>query len=146
MNKKIAAIDIGTNSFHLIVVEVFDDGHFEIVDRVKEVIRLSEGSKGDIKLISEEATQRAIGALKKFAGIANAHNAEIKAVATSAVRESQNKYEFIERIFDETKISIDVISGVEEGRLIYQGVLNAVPIFNKRILSIDIGGGALNLL
>ena len=95
MNKKIAAIDIGTNSFHLIVVEVFGDGHFDIVDRVKEVIRLSEGSKGDIKLISEEATQRAIGALKKFAGIAIAHNAEIKAVATSAVRESQNKYEFI---------------------------------------------------
>jgi len=142
MNKKIAAIDIGTNSFHLVIVEIFEDGHFEIIDREKEVIRLSENSKGDIKKITKEASQRAIEALKKFSGIAESHNAEVKAVATSAVRESQNKLEFINQVSKECGIDIEVISGVEEGRLIYLGVINAVPVYNTRILTIDIGGGS----
>ncbi|MCB9209012.1 MAG: Ppx/GppA family phosphatase [Ignavibacteriales bacterium] len=142
MSKKLAAIDIGTNSFHLVIVEIFDNGNFEIVDNEKEVIRLSEGSTGDIKYIQPKAIERGISALKKFAGIAKSHNAEIKAVATSAVREASNKIDFIQKVLDETGISISVISGVEEGRLIYQGVLQAVPVFNKKVLCIDIGGGS----
>ncbi|MCB0745624.1 MAG: Ppx/GppA family phosphatase, partial [Ignavibacteriae bacterium] len=113
-----------------------------IVDNEKEVIRLSEGSTGDIKYIQPKAIERGISALKKFAGIAKSHNAEIKAVATSAVREASNKIDFIQKVLDETGISISVISGVEEGRLIYQGVLQAVPVFNKKVLCIDIGGGS----
>ena len=60
----LAAIDIGTNSFHLIVVHVKKDGNFEIVDREKEVIRLGEGSAGDIKLIKPDALIRGVDALK----------------------------------------------------------------------------------
>jgi len=142
MTKKIAAIDIGTNSFHMVIVEVADSGKFEIVDREKEVIRLSEGSRGDIKFIHETSINRAINSLKRFSGIAKAHNAEIKAVATSAVRESSNKVDFLNKVFNETGVKIDVISGVEEGRLIYLGVLQAVPVFDERILCIDIGGGS----
>jgi exopolyphosphatase/guanosine-5'-triphosphate,3'-diphosphate pyrophosphatase len=140
--KKLAAIDIGTNSFHLVVVEVNENGNFSIVDSEKEVIRLSEGSKGDIKYISDDAILRGINAIKKFVGIANSHNAQIKAVATSAVRESSNKNEFLERVLDETGILIEIISGIEEGRLIYLGVLQAVPVFDKKVLCIDIGGGS----
>lgn len=142
MKRKLAAIDIGTNSFHLVIVELSENGKFDIIDSEKEVIRLSEGSSGDIKVITEESIQRAINALKKLSGIAKSHNAEIKAIATSAVRESTNKVEFLKRVFHETGVKIEVISGIEEGRLIYLGVLQSVPIFNKRVLCIDIGGGS----
>jgi exopolyphosphatase/guanosine-5'-triphosphate,3'-diphosphate pyrophosphatase len=141
-SQNLAAIDVGTNSFHLIVVKINEGGNFEIIDREKEVIRLSEGSSGDIKFINPEAMTRAITALKRFKGIADSHNAEIRAVATSAVRESHNKNEFISKVFNETKIEIEVISGYEEARLIYLGILKAVPIYNKKTLVFDIGGGS----
>ncbi|PID57646.1 MAG: exopolyphosphatase [Ignavibacteriae bacterium] len=142
MKQKLAAIDIGTNSFHLIVVGIDELGHYEVVDNEKEVIRLSEGSSGDIKIIQEVAIQRAINALKKFVGIAESYNAEITAVATSAVREAENKIDFLKRVYHETGIHVEVISGIEEGRLIYQGVKQSVPTNNKKVLCIDIGGGS----
>ena len=143
---KLAAIDIGTNSFHLIVVEVKDNGSFEIVDREKEVIRLSEGSSGDIKFIKPEAVERAIVTLKRFKGIADSHSAKIRAVATSAVRESLNKIEFLKDVFYKTGIEIEVVSGIEEARLIYLGMLKAVPIYDKKVLCIDIGGGSTEFI
>lgn len=141
-NKHLAAVDIGTNSFHLIVVEAGTDGKFTIIDREKEVIRLSEGSRGDLKIISPEAIQRGVATLKKFKGIAEAHDAEMRALATSAVREAINKDEFIKNVFDETGVEIEVISGFEEARLIYLGTLKAVPIYDAKALCIDIGGGS----
>ncbi len=141
MLNKLAAIDIGTNSFHLVVVQILENGKFEVVDAEKQVLRLNEGSTSD-KKITQDSITKAINVLNKFAGIAKSHNAEIKAVATSAVRESANKTEFLEQIKKETGISIDVINGVEEGRLIYWGVLQSVPVYSKRILCIDIGGGS----
>ncbi|MDQ7815822.1 MAG: Ppx/GppA phosphatase family protein [Melioribacteraceae bacterium] len=141
-SQNLAAIDVGTNSFHLIVVGIKEDGNFEIIDREKEMIRLGEGSSGDIKYIQPDANKRAIETLKRFKGIADSHNAVVRAVATSAVRESHNKNEFIAKVFDETKIEIEVISGYEEARLIYLGILKAVPIYNKKALVFDIGGGS----
>ncbi|GBD91704.1 exopolyphosphatase [bacterium BMS3Abin04] len=138
----LAAIDIGTNSFHLIVVKVKEKGNFEIIDREKEVIRLGEGNIGDIKFITPAATQRAITTLLRFKTIADSHEAKIRAVATSAVRESLNKNEFIKKVYDQTNIEIEVISGHEEARLIYLGVLKAVPVFDQKALCIDIGGGS----
>ncbi|MBN1300434.1 MAG: Ppx/GppA family phosphatase [Melioribacteraceae bacterium] len=144
--ENLAAIDIGTNSFHLIVVKPTPDGGFEIIDREREVIRLNEGNKDDIKLLNDSAVERALNTLSTFKGIADSHNAEIRAVATSAVREARNKDEFIKRVHDETGISIEVVSGFEEARLIYLGILKAVPFFDKRILCIDIGGGSTEFL
>ncbi len=145
-NQNIAAIDIGTNSFHLIVVKVNQDGNFEIIDREKDVIRLGEGSGGEIKRILPEATERALVALKRFKLIAHSHNAKIRAVATSAVRESHNKQEFINLVKETTGIDIEVISGYEEARLIYLGILKAVPVYHLKTLIIDIGGGSTELL
>ncbi|NLT50990.1 MAG: Ppx/GppA family phosphatase [Ignavibacteria bacterium] len=138
----LAAVDIGTNSFHLIVVKVEGDTGFTIIDREKEVIRLSEGSKGDIKIITPEAMNRGITTLKKFKGLAESHNAKLRAMATSAVRESLNKEEFISKVYNETGIEVEVISGYEEARLIYLGILNALPVYEKKTLAIDIGGGS----
>ena len=146
LSKNLAAIDIGTNSFHLIVVGVKEDGNFEIIDREKEVIRLGEGSGGDIKTIKPEAFKRAFDALKRFKGIADSHNASLRAVATSAVREAHNRDDFMEQVFTRSGINIEVISGIEEARLIYLGILKAVPVYDKKILAVDIGGGSTEFL
>ncbi|RMD50410.1 MAG: exopolyphosphatase, partial [Ignavibacteria bacterium] len=142
MPENLAAIDIGTNSFHLIVAKILDDGSFEIIDREKEVIRLSEGTVGDIKLISPEAMERGIKAIKNMKGIADSHGASVHAAATSALRESLNKDEFIEKVYDQTGIRINLINGEEEARLIYLGILRALNVYEDQILSIDIGGGS----
>ena len=142
----LAAIDIGTNSFHMIIVKLKENGSFEIIDRVKEVIRLGEGSGGNLKYISESSTQRAIESLKRFKAIAESHNASIRAVATSAVREANNRNEFISEVFQKTGLNIEVISGYEEARLIYLGILKAVPVYSKKSLVIDIGGGSTEFL
>lgn len=141
-----AAIDIGTNSLHLIVVKIKNSGSFEIIDREKEVIRLGEGSGGDIKQILPDAMNRAVSTLKKFKGIADSYNAKIRAVSTSAVREAHNKNDFIELVYKETGIEVEVISGLEEARIIYLGVMKAVPIYSKKALIVDIGGGSTEFL
>ncbi|MCX7909483.1 MAG: Ppx/GppA family phosphatase [Ignavibacteria bacterium] len=137
----IGAIDVGTNSFHLIIASVDTRGMLQIILREKEVVRLGS-SGGDIKYLSEEAMDRGIQTLKRFADIANSKGAEIRAVATSAVREALNSNIFIERVKKETGIEIEIVSGIEEGRLIYLGALHSLPIVNQKALLIDIGGGS----
>ena len=141
-NKNFAAIDIGTNSVHLIVVNVQEHGNFEIIDREKEVVRLGQGAATDIKKLNEDAIERAVTAISRFKEIANSHDAKIRAVATSAVREANNRDLFIQRVLNETGIQVEVVSGQEEARLIYLGILRAVPVYEKRTLCIDIGGGS----
>ncbi|HET7152462.1 MAG TPA: Ppx/GppA phosphatase family protein [Candidatus Kapabacteria bacterium] len=147
-NKKrnFAAIDIGTNSFHLIIVNVDEKtARFRILDREKEIVRLGSGST-DMKHISESAMTRGVETLKRFRMIADSMNAPIRAIATSAVREALNQQEFIERVKTATSIRVEVAAGVEEARLIYLGVLQALPVFNKQILLVDIGGGSTEFL
>ena len=146
MFKKLAALDIGTNSFHLIVVSVSPTGNFEIIDREREVIRLSEGYIGERKIISSNSIERSISIINKFRKIANSHEAPLRAVATSALRESANKNEFLQTVFKRTGVKVEVISGHEEARLIHLGIQKAVPIFNMESLSIDIGGGSTEFI
>jgi len=145
MNDHLAAIDIGTNSVHLVVVKVGENSRFEIIAQEKEVVRLGSGSK-DMKYLKEDAMDRGIDALKRYRQIADISRAEIKAVATSAVREALNKEVFIQRARAEAGIEVEIISGFEEARLIYLGVLQALPIFDKKILLVDIGGGSTEFL
>ena len=140
--KTFAAIDVGTNSFHLIVVKIKSNGNFDVIDQTKEVIRLGEGSSGDIKCITDDAMNRGIAALKTFRGIADLHQAEIRAVATSAVREAKNGKEFIKKVKEQAGIDIEIVNGFEEARLIYLGILKAVPVYNSTALVFDIGGGS----
>ena len=141
----LAAIDIGTNSFHLIVVEILPDGKFRILDRAKENVRLGQGSR-DMKMITSDATDRAIDTLKRFAGIAGMYQAPIRAVATSAAREAINQVQFMKKVHEATGISVEIVSGFEEARLIYLGILQALPVFEKKVLMIDIGGGSVEFL
>jgi exopolyphosphatase/guanosine-5'-triphosphate,3'-diphosphate pyrophosphatase len=144
-SKILAAIDIGTNSFHLVIAKVNDQGIVKIISKDKEVVRLGKSSS-DMKYISLEAMERAVTTLKRFKIICDSSNAEIRAVATSATREALNKDEFINKVFDRTGISIEVVSGFEEARLIYLGILQAINVYDNRILLIDIGGGSTEFL
>ncbi|MEJ7801049.1 MAG: Ppx/GppA phosphatase family protein, partial [Ilumatobacter sp.] len=137
-----AAIDIGTNSFHLVVARLADHGGFEMLTSEKDMVRLGSGG-GDMKRLAPDAIDRGIASLARMKAVAGSFGeVEIAAVATSAVREATNRRVFIERARDEVGIDVEVISGFEEARLIYLGVLQALPVFDKRVLAIDIGGGS----
>jgi len=144
--KNLAAVDIGTNSLHLIVAEIDPDtGRFRILGREKDLVRLGIGST-DMKYLSESAMDRALLTLKRYKQIADSSNAQVRAIATSAVREALNKDEFVRRVRTETGIRVEIASGVEEARLIHLGVLQALPVFKKRHLMMDIGGGSTEFL
>lgn len=143
--KILASIDIGTNSFHLVIAQVDEKGIVKILSKDKEVVRLGKSSS-DMKYITLDATERAVTTLKRFKIICDSANAEIRAVATSATREALNRDEFINKVFDRTGIRIEVVSGFEEARLIYLGILQAINVYDSRILLIDIGGGSTEFL
>ena len=139
--RAIAAIDIGTNSIHLLVARPTGNNRFDVIEREKEVVRLGSGS-GDMKRLAPDAIERGIEALSRFRLIADSADADLLAVATSAVREAENRDEFIRRARDDAGVTVEVVSGAEEARLIHLGVLQAVPVFDRRHLLIDIGGGS----
>lgn len=141
-----AAIDMGTNSFHLIIVEVQKDGSFIIVDREREVIRLGSKEGTGLNTISEEEMARALKVLKKFKKLAAFYDAPFTTAATSAVREAGNQKEFIDKVYNETGIVVNVIEGVEEAYLIYLGAKKALNFDGKKVLCIDIGGGSTEFL
>ena len=136
-----AAIDLGTNSFHLVLARVDDDGQFDVLDKAKEVVRLGSGA-GEMRLLAPDAIDRGLAALGRFKRIADSQGATIDAVATSALREATNRDEFLRRALDEVGIDVEVVSGAEEARLIHLGVLQSVPLYDERILVVDIGGGS----
>lgn len=140
---RIAAIDIGTNSIHMIVANVHPHASYEIIESSKEMVRLGRGGLTDGVLL-DDAQDRAIVALQRMIKLASAKKVdETIAVATSAVREASNGGEFLARIMDECGLRVQVIQGAEEARLIYLAVRDAVEIHPKRTLLIDIGGGSV---
>jgi len=146
MKNCIAAVDIGTNSFHLIIVQVRKGGAFKIIDREREVVRLGFYKGTDLNLISEVELEKAVDVLSQFNKIAKFYGADLRAIATSAVREAKNKDEFITRVYQATGIPVEAIDGTKEAELIYLGVLKALKIKRKRVLCIDIGGGSTEYL
>jgi exopolyphosphatase/guanosine-5'-triphosphate,3'-diphosphate pyrophosphatase len=142
---RIAAIDIGTNSVHMIVVQVRPDQSFEVIDREKAMVRLGAGGLGGRSLTTEAMTA-ALQALSKFKRLADSHGVdEILATATSAVREARNGGDFLKRIEAETGIRARAIAGTEEARLIHQAAVYGVDVGSGRAVVIDIGGGSVEI-
>jgi len=140
-----AAIDIGTNSVHLVVARLDPGGKLRVKAREKEMVRLGEGPS-HMRWLGEEAMDRALDALGRMGRIADSYDADLRAVATSAVREAENRMTFVRRAQVEAGIEVEIISGVEEARLIHLGVLQGVEVFDQRVLVIDIGGGSTELV
>lgn len=142
---RIAAIDIGTNSVHMIVVRVRTDLSFEVIDREKAMVRLGAGGL-DGKELTSEAMGAALQALSKFKRLAESHTVDvILAAATSATREARNGGEFLARIEAETGIRPRVITGAEEARLIHLAAVYGVDVGSARAVVIDIGGGSTEI-
>jgi exopolyphosphatase / guanosine-5'-triphosphate,3'-diphosphate pyrophosphatase len=142
---RIAAIDIGTNSIHMIVVRVRPDLSFEVIDREKEMVRLGAGGL-DGRSLTATAMTAALQTLAKFRRLADAHKVdEVVAAATSAIREADNGGDFIVEIARRTGINVRVISGTEEARLIHLAAVYGVHMGGSPAVVIDIGGGSIEI-
>jgi exopolyphosphatase/guanosine-5'-triphosphate,3'-diphosphate pyrophosphatase len=142
---RIAAIDIGTNSIHMIVVKVRPDLSFEVIDREKDMVRLGAGGL-DGKNLTPTAMSAALQTLAKFRRLAEVNKVdEIVAAATSATREAENGGDFIAEVGRQTGIRIRVISGTEEARLIHLAAGYGVDVGGSTAVVIDIGGGSVEV-
>jgi exopolyphosphatase/guanosine-5'-triphosphate,3'-diphosphate pyrophosphatase len=142
---RIAAIDIGTNSIHMIVVRVRPDLSFEVIDREKDMVRLGAGGL-DGRSLTPTAMTAGIQTMAKFRRLADSHKVdEIVAAATSATREADNGGDFIAEVDRQTGIRIQVISGTEEARLIHIAAAYGVDVGSNTAVVIDIGGGSVEV-
>ena len=143
--RRIAAIDIGTNSFHAVIVDIRPDGTFDTVDALKEMVTLGKAGLGGN--LPEDAMQRGIDALQKIKTLCDSYKVErILAYATSAIREAGNGGEFIQRAIDEVQIKILAIPGTTEAELIGYAVQHSLALNGERALIMDIGGGSTEFI
>ncbi|RNC90523.1 MAG: Ppx/GppA family phosphatase [Synechococcus sp. YX04-3] len=145
--RRVAAIDIGTNSTHLLVASVDTTlGTFSIEQAEKSTTRLGERDPDSGELTSA-GMQRGYETLRRFRDLATSHDVEqIVTAATSAVREAPNGREFLQSIQDGLGMDVDLVSGPEEARLIYLGVLSGMSFGDRPHLLLDIGGGSTELI
>jgi exopolyphosphatase / guanosine-5'-triphosphate,3'-diphosphate pyrophosphatase len=142
---RIAAIDLGSNSFHLVVVDAEPDGSFVPLAREKEMLRLGDVVSRE-RLITAEAAARAVDTIRRFRTIADSAGAdEIVACATAAFRQAENGGELVDRIYAETGVRIRLLSGLEEARLVFEAVRASVVIAPGPALCLDLGGGSLEV-
>jgi exopolyphosphatase/guanosine-5'-triphosphate,3'-diphosphate pyrophosphatase len=141
----LAAIDVGTNSVHMVIADVRRDGRIDVVDRMKEMIRLG----GDVfrtGRLTAGSMALATRTLGTFGRLARARGVQrLRAVATSAVREARNGAEFVERLRRQTGVPVRIISGIDEARLIVRAVLHATGADERPRLMVDVGGGSVEL-
>ncbi|MCB1734784.1 MAG: exopolyphosphatase [Gammaproteobacteria bacterium] len=141
----VAAVDLGSNSFHLIVARVVD-GQVQIIDRVREMVRLAAGLD-ETKLIADDAQERAIACLERFGQrLSDMPRGSVRAVGTNTLRAARNGEQFRRRAQAALGHPIEVIAGREEARLIYLGVAQGLQADDERRLVVDIGGGSTELI
>jgi exopolyphosphatase/guanosine-5'-triphosphate,3'-diphosphate pyrophosphatase len=145
-SRTVAFIDLGTNSARLMLVQINPDTSYRILAERKEVVRLGEGEFQKSKL-TPAAMDRAILVMKEFVNMANSRGADkFVAVATSATREALNQRAFLTRLKSQTGLSLRVISGREEARLIYLGVVRDLHLKEQTAMIVDIGGGSTEII
>ncbi|SDS28631.1 Ppx/GppA phosphatase family protein [Gramella sp. MAR_2010_147] len=143
--KRIAAIDLGTNSFHAVIVDIYPDGSFRTIDKLKEMVILAE--KGMDKHLSEDAMQRGLDALKRIKVLCDSQQVEeILAFATSAIREAKNGGDLIQRIQEEIGIKARAIPGTKEAELIGYAIRHSIALNEEMVLMVDIGGGSVEFI
>lgn len=141
----IAAVDLGSNSFHMKVANI-KNGELLVVDRMREMVRLAEGLDKN-KYLRPDVQQRAIECLRRFGErLKDLPQGSVRAVGTNTLRSAHNSQEFLTHAEEVLGHSIETISGVEEARLIYDGVAHSIAFDNKQRLVIDIGGGSTELI
>ncbi len=146
LKNNFAVLDIGSNSFHIIIANSPDGRKFEIIDREKAVHRLSSKDGYGRSYIKDQDIRQAIKLIDLFKTKAVMNGATIRAVATSAVREAINQDEFIETVFEKTGVKVEVIDGHREAEYIYSAARHFLHFKNQKILCVDIGGGSTEFI
>ena len=145
MDESYAAVDLGSNSFHMIVANLVD-GHLQVIDRLKEMVRLASGLN-DQQELSEESMQQALECLQRFGQrIKEIPHVNVRAVGTNTLREAKNGHVFLSQAHHALGHPIDILAGREEARLIYSGVAHSLYDEDSQRLVIDIGGGSTELI
>ena len=140
-----AAIDLGSNSFHMLVAN-YNEGRLQVIDRLKDMVQLAGGLAED-NLLSEDAMDRGIACLEKFGQrIKEIQKRNIRAVGTNTLRQARNGPAFLKRARKALGCSIEIISGREEARLVYLGVANTIFNETEQRLVVDIGGGSTEVV
>jgi len=141
----VAAVDLGSNSFHMIVARI-GDGDLHVIDRIKEMVRLAEGLTAD-KHLRPEVAERALDCLMRFGQrLRGMPPGSVRAVGTNTLRQVRPETRFLEQAELALGHSIDVIAGREEARLIYLGVAKGLAAGDERRLVVDIGGGSTEII
>ena len=141
----IAAIDIGTNSIHLVIAKTDQYGHMIQQDSDKEVVRLGE-ALDDSGNFTEEGIERAVNAIAHMKEIAMVHQPVFRVVATHATRVARNYLDLVGRVWQKTGLRISLIDGDEEARLVSLGMQWGLPLEDKTFLGVDIGGGSTEIV
>jgi exopolyphosphatase / guanosine-5'-triphosphate,3'-diphosphate pyrophosphatase len=143
---RLAAVDIGTNSIRLVVAEVQPDGSYRVLDEERDMTRLGQGFYRSGRL-ADEPIERSLQALGKMKAIADGFGVtELRAVATSAVREATNGRDFVREVWRRHRVRIEVISGDEEARLAFRSVARHFDLSDRLTAIVDIGGGSAEVI
>ncbi len=145
VGQHIAAVDMGTNSFHMIIAQTEPHGAFRIVDRMKHWVRLGDGVDKRGRL-NPASIDRMVDSLKFFKQLAESYDAEMHCIATSAMRDAPNRNAIAKRIRHELGLVVEIVGGEEEARLVYQGVCAEGYIREEPAYIIDIGGGSTEVI
>ena len=143
--RQLAALDLGSNSFHMLVAQE-SNGRLQVVDRIKEMVRLADGLS-DNKTLSDDVMQRALECLDRFSQrLRGLDPDDIRVVGTNTLRRATNARQFLEEAERILGKEVEIISGREEARLIYLGVSHALEDTADRRLVVDIGGGSTEII
>jgi exopolyphosphatase / guanosine-5'-triphosphate,3'-diphosphate pyrophosphatase len=141
----LAAVDLGSNSFHMVVAR-YSHGQLIVIDRLREMVRLASGVEENGR-IDKEVAARALACLQRFGQrLRDMHARSVRVVGTNALRVARRKQAFLERAREALGHPIEIISGMEEARLIYSGVAHTMPSEAGKRLVCDIGGGSTELI
>ena len=145
LNDTFAAVDLGSNSFHMIVAN-YSDGRVQIIDRIKDMVRLASGLDAQ-RVLEEETMNRAIQCLERFSQrVREIPRGNVRAVGTNTLRQARNGAQFLSRARIALGHPIEIIAGREEARLIFLGVAHSVFNEKERRLVVDIGGGSTEII
>jgi exopolyphosphatase / guanosine-5'-triphosphate,3'-diphosphate pyrophosphatase len=140
-----AAVDLGSNSFHMVVAR-YSHGQLVIIDRLREMVRLAAGVAENGR-IDKDVAARALACLQRFGQrLRDMHADSVRVVGTNALRLAHKKQAFLERAREALGHPIEIIAGMEEARLIYSGVAHSMPSEPGKRLVVDIGGGSTELI
>jgi len=144
MNQRYAAIDLGSNTFHILIAEVNEQGGFHQIHKQREYVYLG---RDGVEHINEQSFKKGIETLSEFSALLKEHQVtDYRMTGTATLRNADNGPQFIQEVKDQFKLDIDIIDGLEEAALIYKGVRAYLPPPYGKYLIMDIGGGSVEFI